>query len=242
MKRIIPAMLAALTVSLSAAGAAEPRAPTEEPAILTVQGEGRVAAPPDMATVTFGVVTEDTEAAAAIRRMGEQATAVLARIEAAGIAAADMQTTGMSLEPRWTSYQSLPRQEAARIEGYTASTEVSVRVRDLQKLGGLLDATVGDGANLLRGLTFGLQDPVPSEDAARTRAVADATRKAALLAGAAGVRLGRIRSIDEFGTSQPMMMRMAADAYAGESMPTAAGEVAVTAGVRIVWEVLPGEK
>ena len=126
------------------------------------------------------------------------------------------------------------------IKGYIAANTVSVRVRALDSLGGLLDAAVKDGANTLNGVEFGLQQPEPVMNEARKAAVADAKARAELIAGAAGVKLGAIKSITEGGAApMPMpMMRMAADAAAG-AVPVASGEVGTTAQVTIVWTLAP---
>lgn len=232
------ALILALSTSLVAGGAAAV-AEAADPARLTLTGEGQVTATPDMATVTLGVIAEHSEAQEAARLMSEQAGAVLARLEAEGIAATDVQTTGLSLDPRWQERKDV-RDGVPEIGTFVASTDVSIRVRDLDRLGGLLDAVVRDGANTLRGISFGLQDPQPLQDKARVAAVADARRRAGLLADAAGVRLGNIRSIDDSGGMQPRMMRAEMNfAAADAGMPVAAGELSLSARVTISWDLLP---
>jgi hypothetical protein len=161
---------------------------------------------------------------------------VLERLASAGIEARDVQTTGLSVNPNWQHYSS---GDAPRISGFVANNGVTVRVRALDGLGAVLDAAVQDGANQLNGVEFGLQEPRPTQDEARRRAVADARARAELLAEAAGVKLGAIRSINET-MAAPMPMpafRMAADAAPAAPVPVAAGEVATTANVTIVWEI-----
>lgn len=206
---------------------------------ITVSGEGRATAAPDMATLQLGVVAVDAEASVAVREMSARMAEVLARLSAAGIEARDMQTSGLSVNPRWRNRGSYEEDEP-RIESFEASTELTVRVRDLDGLGALLDAVAQDGANLFRGLSFGLQAPEPLQDAARRDAVADALRKAALYAEAAGVSLGPILTIAESGGNvQPRMMRAEADGFSGAAVPVAAGEVALNAGVSITFGLVP---
>lgn len=202
---------------------------------ITVTGEGRVATAPDMATVSLGVTTEADTAAAALSANNEQLAAVLARLVAAGIAERDVQTTGLSLGPRWDHR---PGENQPRVTGYIASNQVTVRVRALDRLGALLDAAVADGANTLNGLSFGVAEPQPLLDDARTRAVADARRKAMLYAAAAGVELGALVSLSEaveMGGPQPMFRQMA-DAMA-EAVPVAGGEVGLNAVVTLIYEI-----
>jgi uncharacterized protein YggE len=122
------------------------------------------------------------------------------------------------------------------VQGYTASNMLTVRVRDMAKMGAVLDAAIADGANTLNGLTFGLQNPRPSEDEARKAAVADAMARAKLIAEAAGAKLGPIVSITEGGMSEPMpgVMFKAADSMA---VPVAGGEVELSASVTMVFQL-----
>lgn len=203
---------------------------------ITVAGEGRVEAAPDMATITLGVTHEAKEARAAMRATSEAVARVLERLAAMGIAPRDLQTRQLSLNPVWSD-SSVSGNNRRRITGFVASNMVMVRVRDLAALGGILDTVIEDGANDFNGLRFGLQDPAPLMDEARRRAVADAMDRAKLLAGAAGVALGPVLSIDEHGggTVAPMAemaMRMSAGAA-----PVAAGELTLTATVSMVFAI-----
>jgi uncharacterized protein len=206
------------------------------PPMISVTGEGRINVAPDMATVTLGVTTEADTAKEAMDTNSAQLSAAIAALKAAGIEDKDIQTTGLSLGPRY-DYNRTKSDGTAQITGFVASNNVTVRVRALAGLGEVLDAVVTDGANTLNGVAFGLQDPDPALDAARKDAVADARRKAELYAAAAGVTLGAIQSISEqSGYAPPMPMALAEASFAKDaSVPVAAGEVGVTASVSIVW-------
>jgi len=211
-----------------------------EPATISVTGEGKVELAPDMAMLNVGVTTEADTATAALAANSEQIAAVLARLKAAGIAERDLQTSGLALNPRY-DYNS--GGSAPKLDGYSASNMVTVRLRDLTILGQTLDAVVSDGANTLGGLSFGLQMPDAATDEARRRAVADAARKANLYAEAAGVKLGPVVSITEQGGNFPSPVPMAlADAgFAKEarSVPIASGELTVAATVSVVYALAP---
>ncbi len=226
----LAARLAPALFALSLAGPLF--AQTPPPATISVTGEGRVEATPDVATISLGLTSTADTAAAAMAENAAGVQAVLANLAAAGIAPRDVQTSGLSLNPNWTGYGSSGEQ---RITGYTAQNMVTVRVRALDSLGGVLDAAVKDGANTLNGLGFGLAEPGPALDEARKRAVADAARKAAMIAEAAGVKLGRILQISEGGMGgngpQPMFRADAA------SVPIASGEVSFDATVSVVWAI-----
>jgi uncharacterized protein len=201
---------------------------------IVVTGEGTVSSAPDIATISLGVTTTATSAAEAMAANSKSLSAVLERLKAAGVAPKDMQTSNLSLNPNWVSYDS---GTSSKIDGYTASNMLTVQVRALDTLGAVLDSSISDGANTLNGVTFGVAEPRPALDEARKKAVADAIARATLLVQAAGGELGPIVSIAESSNlAQPMpMFRMEADA-AG-SVPTAGGEVGLTASVTIAFEI-----
>lgn len=206
----------------------------EGPATISVTGEGTVSSVPDLATISLGVTTTAATAAEAMAANSTALAAVLERLAAAGVAPRDMQTSNLTLNPNWVSYDS---GTASKIDGYTASNMLTVQVRALDKLGAVLDGTITDGANTLNGVTFGVAEPRPALDEARKKAVADAKARATLLVEAAGAKLGPIVSIAESsGFAQPQpMFRMEADATG--SVPTAGGEVGLTATVTMVFEI-----
>ena len=230
------ALVMALSLPMTVGAWAQDGVAMAEAMVITVTGEGRVDQAPDMATLSLGVTTEGATAAEALSANSAEIAKVLERLAAAGVEARDMQTSGLSVNPNWQHNSS---GEAPKIAGFIASNGVTVRIRALDGLGAVLDAAVKDGANQLNGVEFGLQDPRPAQDEARRRAVADAKARAELLAGAAGVKLGAIRSINEsMGAPSPMpMFRMAAEASAGAPVPVAGGEVSTAANVTIVWEI-----
>jgi uncharacterized protein YggE len=209
-------------------------AETRESPRITVTGEGRAEAVPDLAVVTIGVTTGADTAAAALAENSARLTAVLDRLRAAGVADRDLQTSGLSLGPRYDYGDNRP----PRIVGYEATNNLAVRVRALDRLGAILDAAVADGANTLGGLAFSLSDPQGARDAALAAAVAEARRKAAIIAEAAGVRLGPVLSISEQVAYQgPQPMPRLAMAEAAPAVPVAAGEVGYAATVTIVYGI-----
>lgn len=201
---------------------------------LTVTGTGEVARAPDMAVIRVGVGAEDEDAATALASTSEAMTRMQARLAEVGIERRDIQTSQLSLNP---VYEQRPNSNP-RIIGFQATNAVTVRVRDIGSTGAVLGALVGDGANRIDGVEFALQEPQEVMDEARRRAVADARRKAGLMAEAAGVTLGPVRDIREVagnGPPRPMMMsRMASEAM---DVPMAEGEVGLSASVSVVYEI-----
>ncbi|MGL5008403.1 MAG: SIMPL domain-containing protein [Paracoccaceae bacterium] len=198
---------------------------------ITVTGEGIVETAPDQATISLGVTTNAETAVAALAANSEAMAKVMEQLKAAGVDAADLQTANLSLNPNWSGYDSSSNPEIA---GYVASNLLNVRVRDLDDLGTILDAAVTDGANTMNGITFGLSEPNPVMNEARTRAVADATSRAGILAMAAGATLGPIVSITEGGTFPGPAPMFRAEASA---VPIASGELAMTASVTVTFEI-----
>ncbi len=222
------AALAAVVLMLSGASADEAR-------LITVPGEGRVAARPDMATVSLGVRREDRQAGTAMRAASEAAGAVLATLAGAGVDERDVQTTRIGLDPR---YQHSNDGAPPRITGYVASHDLVVRVRDLEGLGAILDALVADGANSFSGIRFGLSDAEAVEAEARAAAVADALARAETLAEAAGVTLGPLMTLDEAGFGGPMPQPLMRGAMMeAASVPVAEGEVEVAVRVTATFAI-----
>ena len=225
---------ALLLVALAAPVLAEP-----VPGQITVTGEGSVAVVPDMATVTLGVTSEGATAAAAMAQNSAQLAAVIAQLKSEGIAEKDVQTSGLSLGPRWDNSASSAG-KAPKIVGYVASNGVNVRVRALDHLGAVLDSVVKNGANTFSGVSFDIAARQPAEDAARKAAVVEALRKARLYADAAGVKLGAIQSISEDAGAGPRPVMVGAFAMAkAEAVPIAQGEMNITADVTVVINIAP---
>ena len=200
------------------------------PAQITVTGTGTVEAAPDIATLQIGVTTQAATAAEALSANSAAVEEVIRRLTKAGLAAADMQTSNLSLNPNWGGDDS----SSPSISGYVAMNFLTIRVRDLDRLGTILDAAVADGANTLNGLTFGLADPEPLLDEARKEAVQAARARAELLAGAAGVQLGGIVSIVEGGAMTDPMPVFRAEAA---SVPVAEGELGLSASVTVTFAI-----
>lgn len=240
MQKALAALVLTLAVVLAAVRPAVSQSETG-PATLTVNGQGAVRAAPDIATIRAGVETFGESAAEALAANNARAARMIETLKAAGVAARDIQTGRLSVEPRYADMQRVEPGSAPEVSGYQVVNEVALTVRDLDALGRLLDRVVGAGANRINAIGFGLEDDAAKADEARRRAVADAERRAGVLAEAAGVRLARILSINEGGGGvRPMqgavMMRTEA-----MDVPVERGEVEVSAGVTIVWEIAEQE-
>lgn len=226
----------AAIVALAAGSAAAQEARQQQPH-LSVVGEGEVHAAPDMAVLTLGVVTEAETAREALDANSAAMREIAAALREAGIEARDLQTSGFSVQPKFTQPQPRREAEAPEIAGYIVRNNLTVRIRDIAEAGGLLDRAVTLGSNYVTGIGFTVADPKPLENEARRRAVADARGKAELYAEAADVALGRVLAIDEreeqYGP-RPMMAR-SMTMEAADAVPVEAGELTFRAQVRVDW-------
>ncbi|WP_051357208.1 SIMPL domain-containing protein [Azorhizobium doebereinerae] len=228
------ALVAGLAVALPA------RADDLARATLSVVGQGRAAARPDLATLTTGVVVTAKTAEEALAANSKAMEQVIAAIKEAGVEPKDITTSGFSVQPQY-SQPAQGSREAPKLSGYEVRNGVAVKVRDLVALGPLLDKVVQAGANQASGLSFHLADPSALQTQARTAAVKDAMAQAQQVADAAGVRLVRIRRIEPRGDSMPYPpapMMMKADARA-MAVPVEVGETEARAQIAIVYEVEP---
>ncbi|NBN63314.1 DUF541 domain-containing protein [Microvirga tunisiensis] len=221
----------ALAVSTVSARADESR----NDQFITVQGIGSIAVVPDQALISGGVVSEAKTAAEALAANSKALAAVVEKLKAAGIDDKDMQTSGFSVQPKYTDYGKTD--QAPVIDGYQVNNTVSIKVRDLSKLGGLLDTMVSSGANAIGGVSFMVSDGDKRSDDARKAAVADARRKAELYAAAGGVKLGKVLSITEGGSAMPQPMYRMAAMSAEAAPPMLAGEETLSASVTVVFEL-----
>lgn len=212
----------------------------DEPRTITISGEGEATAVPDIAYIDTGVVTEGATAAEALAANTKAMAAVFKGLEDAGIEKRDMQTSQFSVYPVYEQMRPEDRPQTPKIGGYRVQNQLTVKVRDLDALGGILDKVVTLGSNQLSGIRFAIDKPEPLLDDARKKAVEDALRKAKLYAGAAGVALGQIMSITESGGGmppQPMYMKAMGEMARDSSVPMAAGEQTVSASVTLVIKI-----
>ncbi len=243
MRSLTSAIIVAV-VAIAAAGAtfvftAQPVAAQDEPPrVITVTGNGEVAARPDEATISIGVVTEANTAREALSANSQAMQAVFGRMEELGIPEANVQTSNFSIQPIYPPYRQ-GQTEPRRITGYRVSNTVSVLFEDIDTVGSGLDAVVSSGANQLHGIYFSISETDELMAEARTLAVGDARARAETLAAAAGVRLGRVLTISEGGGAYPQPQfyarteMMAMDA----SVPVAAGEQTLSSSVSMTFEI-----
>ena len=239
---IIAALLVMVGAGMTVAGhgvRAQDATPTASTttATISVNGDGSVLVEPDAASISLGVSTVQSSLAEAQAQAETQIQAVLASLKAAGIDDKDIQTSNYSVSLIQNYDQNgMP----GEITGYQVNNQLSVTVRDLDKLGDILQSAITAGANTVYGINFIVTDSSAAQSQARTAAVADATKKAQELANAAGGTLGAVLSISESSSQPSMPVEYAAGAAtdaAAKSVSISGGTNAVTVSVSMTFEM-----
>jgi uncharacterized protein len=213
------------------------------PPAISILGVGNVNARPDMATVSTGVVSEAKTAGEALSANTTAMTSIVAWLKENGIEDRDIQTSGFAVQPRYTypAQQTNGERRPPRIVGYTVSNQVTIRVRDLEKLGDILDQVVSEGSNQINGVSFTFSEPEKLLDMARANAMADAIRKAKIYTDAAGIGIGRITSISEIDRNRPQpqydMARAGVVMSEAPPVPMEAGERTLSVQINVTWEL-----
>ncbi len=206
----------------------------EQQHTITIQAMGTVLADPDRVSISTGVTTEAKTAAAALSRNSAAMTAIVRALKADGIAGKDIQTTNFSVRPRYQNYRDGRVQV---VTGYIVTNSVRIRVREIGRLGAVLDRVVSLGSNRIGGIRFQASRADELKDEARKVAFANALRKAMVYAQAAGVTLGPVLRISEGPSRGSGSVRTFGRAARASAMPAPieAGQQALTVGVHVTW-------
>lgn len=234
-RHLLPLALAAAIAFPAMAGAADLPAPPR----IIVSGEGEATVAPDLAVLTLSVMREAKTARAALDANNDAMAAVIAAMKSAGIKDRDLQTAGIQINPRYNYTNKPDGSQEAELVAYQVTNTLSVRVRDVDKTGEILDKAVSLGVNQGGGIAFTNDDPAATVTEARKKAVANAMAKAKTLAEAAGVSLGRVLEItDQNIAPTPMPINAKAfDAAAGAAAPVQAGENSYNVQVTVTFEL-----
>ncbi len=202
---------------------------------ITALGHGEVKVKPDIALVTLTVTTQSSDQALAVRENAVRTTATLAALRGAGIADKDIQTQSYTVQPQYDYKPSPPV-----LTGYQVQNSVQATVRDLTKVGLVIDKATAKGVGAeVGGVSFDLSDRAASQSAALSLAVKSAKLKAGVMADAAGVGLGRLLTMTEGGSApivRPMMaMRALAAPGGAPETPINEQQIVVTADVTLVY-------
>lgn len=229
MKNIAYAMIG-LVFCAGASLAAEVKTAPAMQRLVIVTGSGSVETVPDIAEVQTGVTTRADTARQALDANNGAMTRLMNALNDLGIDAKDIRTSNFNVGPIYHR----ERGKQPRITGYQAANRVHVTIRDLDRLGRILDQVVTAGSNTVQGVRFLVSKPETLMDEARSKAVKDARRRAQLLAEGAGASLGPVMRIEERGAFVPQPRMFAADAMRKESsVPVSRGSQKLTASVSV---------
>ena len=244
---LLSAMLLGLPLSAAQAQPRPPPAPTSAASAATqsertirVEGKGEAKAVPDEAFIHLAVETQAPTAQAAADANAKKMEKVLGALVQAGLVRKDLETSNYAVYPEYTP--AARPEDPPKQRGYRVSNTVRAHVRDLTRVGSLLDVALKAGANRVDGVTFGLSKPETVRDAALRDAVERARQSAQVLATALGVKLGAV--LDASTITEPVRvfpmarMAMATQADSAEaSTPIQPQEQTVEASVTLIFAI-----
>ncbi|MBL4812212.1 MAG: SIMPL domain-containing protein [Rhodobacteraceae bacterium] len=213
---------------------------------ISISGSGEVSAPPDQAMLTFTIRAEGETEGHAMDEASSRTAGALGELAAQGVAEELISTNGVRLQ-RHYGRTLMGNTNYDVIDSYTATNTIRVEVHELERVGAIIPAVVGAGANTVERVIFGLRDRTQMQDEASRRAVAEAMRMADIYAQAAGVALGQVLRIsdaspyDEMGgyiSVEPMMMSDMASSAPRYEVPIAPGLITVRASISMVIELV----
>jgi uncharacterized protein YggE len=238
MNRIL-ALAAALSFGLLAHAASAQTAEKERIPTMSLTGEGSAEVQPELAIVQIGVAVTAKVAKDALAENSKLLAAALNAAKENGIEPRDLQTSGLALRPDIVRAEKWPHRE---VIGYQVNNVVTMRVRDISKLGALLDRLVVLGINDIRSISFSVANPAPLIEQARADAIKDAMRKAEKYAEAANLQIVRVLDIGESGIEAPAprpMVLTRAQSAPRPDVPIEAGELVYRARVSVTFEIGP---
>jgi uncharacterized protein len=229
----------ALAAVFAATLLATPTLADDFPSAISVSGEATVSAAPDLAQIDAGVANDAKTAKEASDANNAAMGRVLLALKGAGISEKDYQTSRLSLQPQYAPNRS---GGGSPVVGFRASNRVTVKIRDVTKVAGIIDTLVAAGANDIGNISFEVTQTSKLLDDAREQAVADARRKAEIYAKATGVTLGAPLSVSEGGGPVPLFKARMAPAPMAAPAAVAPGEETLSVTVNVSWAIKPKEQ
>jgi len=209
------------------------RAPLSRDTI-TIDGLGKVTGKPTLAVVDVGLYAEGQDVPTVQQSNSNKVNAIIAAMKDLGMAEADLQTSNYSISPKFDY-----KNGTQNVVGYTVSQSLTVKVRDLAKVGAVLAKAGQLGANQINGVTFTIDDPTQLKQEARKKALADAYAKAKELSEAMGVQVVKVVTFSESSSANtPVPYLYRTDAAIGGAAPDIqAGSLDVVSDVSVTFEI-----
>jgi uncharacterized protein len=224
------------TAAPAASPAPSPAGQADLRSTVTVVGDGRVTVVPDTALVTFGVEANGQTLAEAQADAATRMQAVIDGLTGLGIPKEDIRTGRISASPVYD------QRDRTIIRGYQATNSVQVKLREIDKVGSIVDQMTASGANRVDGLSFTVENIEAPKNQARTQAVQNARMKADQLASLTGMRVTGVKAIQESDASSPPVpyaQPAAARAEAAPPTPVEPGTQEVRIQVTITYIIEP---
>ena len=197
---------------------------------ISVVATGEASVAPDLAVVSFAVSGSGKQLAPTREDVNKRSSSVLAKLRQLGVAEGDLNAPDVGIQPEY-DYR-----KGQRLTGYRVTRQMSAKVRDLDRLGEVLDGLVGAGANEVHGAQMSASDPSAAEHEALRAAITAARAKADAVAAAGGVTIDGLARVEEEPTHGPPLPRMrmmaVAEMAAGAPTEVAAGDLTVNRQVR----------
>lgn len=231
-------LIGALLLSACGAPAASQASTQQQPVrTITVVGQGKAGGTPTVAHINVGVETSGASAQEAMDANRAKMSVLLEKIKALGIAEKDIQTSNFSIYTEQRPVSMVSGKEEYTVL-YRVSNQVNLTIRDIAKLGDILDQAVAAGANNVYGVYFSMEDTSDLEAQAREKAIADAKARAEALASLSGVSVGEVITISEvIGTPGPVYYSIAKAEGLGAATPIQPGEYEITMSVQVTYAI-----
>jgi hypothetical protein len=208
---------------------------------ITIQGNGKVTAKPDIALINLGVTTEGVSVKDIQTKNTNKMNAIIAALKAMDITSKDIQTSNYSIYSRydWKDGRQM-------ILGYTVSQDIAVKIRNLDSIGDVLAKAGELGMNQTGGVSFTIDEPEALREDARAKAIEDAKKKAEQLASKLGLHIVKVVTFTEgfqgngFPMATPMLKTMSDGGRGGEAVPSPdiqSGSLDVVSDVSVTFEV-----
>ena len=207
------------------------------PRTISVNGSGTATARPDIAYVTLGVQAVNPDADEAVTENTERMSAVMSVLKEMKVEDKDIQTVNYSM---WLEEERDKDGNLTGVSRYHVVNQVRVKVRDLAKVGQLLQQALKAGANNVGGISFSVDDPSALRKEARDKAIADARDKAEQLAAGFGTKVGKVHQVSEYGGEPDVRMAVKAESYGvggGGEVPVSGGELSVDVQIQAVFDI-----
>jgi len=195
--------------------------PQNYPQEISVSGQGKIYAKPDVAVLVLGVESKGAKISDIVKDNTAKMNKIINDVKNLGVEEKDIQTTQYSITPEynWT-------ERAGRIFiGYVLNQQITLKIRDFEKIGSILDKATADGANTIGDLQFTIDDPEQVRAQARAKAIEQAKEKAKTLASQSGLRIVKLLNVSEGYVSTPQPMYEKAMGAGVVSLPSAVPEI-----------------